>query len=125
MNVLNIYDCFNTLVHDEKSDIQTLKVIDDAMSFIIAELKPEKKLGAHYHMNGTELYHVLEGEGTMEIGAFTDGEVQWEEHCLLKAGDVFEILPNVIHKLTNTSKHTLKLVFLTPPSHLADDRTFI
>lgn len=125
MNVLNINCCFNGLIQDEKSDIQTLKIINSEMSLIIAELKPEKKLGAHYHTVGSEIYHVLEGEGAMEIGSFINGEIHWEDNCLLKAGDVFEIFPNVVHRLANTSKNTLRLIFLTPPSHLSDDRIFI
>ncbi len=125
MNVLNIHECFNDLVQDEKSDIQILKMIGSEMSLIIAELKPEKKLGAHYHTVGSEIYHVLEGEGAMEIGLLVDGEYKFQENCLLKAGDVFEILPNVVHRLVNTSKNTLKFVFLTPSPHLTEDRIFI
>ena len=125
MKVVNINGCFGDLVQDEKSDIQTLKIIDSEMSLMIAELKPEKKLSAHYHTSGSEIYQVLEGEGAMETGAFIEGAVCWEDRCQLKAGDVFEILPNIVHRLANTSKNSLRLIFLTPPSHLFDDRFFI
>lgn len=125
MKVVNINGCFGDLIQDEKSDIQTLKIIDSEMSMIIAELKPEKILSAHYHTSGSEIYQVLEGEGAMETGALAGGEICWEDHCQLKAGDVFEILPKVVHRLSNTSKNPLRLIFLTPPSHLSDDRIFI
>jgi mannose-6-phosphate isomerase-like protein (cupin superfamily) len=125
MNVFNLNCCFNKLIQDEKSDIETLKLIDNEMSLIIAELKPERKLGAHYHTMGAEIYHVLEGEGAMEIGTIVNGQVYWEDNHLLKAGDVFEVLPNVVHRLANIGKNTLRLVFLAPPSHLSNDRIFI
>lgn len=128
MKVRNINLCFNELKPDSESDIQILKVIDGEAALFIAELKPEKRLNAHYHLDGTEIYHVLKGEGTMEIGSFAGGEgkeVKWEYKFPLQAGDVFAIPPKAVHRLSNWSKDTLKLVFLTKPSHLTDDRIFI
>ena len=125
MEVRNISQCFKELEPDPCSDIQILKVIDGEAALFAAELKPERTLKAHYHKDGTEIYHVLEGEGAMEIGALVDGEVKWEDEFSLRAGDVFAIPPNAVHRLSNRNKETLKLIFLTKPSHLADDRYFI
>lgn len=125
MNVININNCFNSLQQDEQSDIQTLRIVDGEPSFILAALKPKRKLGAHYHTKGQEIYHVLEGQGNMEIGILADGQVQWAESCVLNAGDVFTVLPNMVHRLSNTGETTLKLVFLTSPTHLNEDRFFI
>ncbi|KXL53089.1 glucose-6-phosphate isomerase [Anaerotignum neopropionicum] len=125
MNVININNCFNNLQQDEQSDIQTLPIVEGEPSFILAALKPERKLGAHYHTKGQEIYHVLEGQGVMEIGVLEDGLVKWEESCVLNAGDVFTVPPNMVHRLANTGKASLKLVFLTSPTHLNEDRFFI
>lgn len=125
MEKFNIFSSFNQLNRDEKADIELLKLIKGETSFLIAELKPGKKLAAHYHNEGSEIYHILSGTGKMEIGEITGNKVAWEGCHEINAGDVFEIKSNVVHRLSNEGKDSLKIVFITPPSHLGDDRFFI
>jgi mannose-6-phosphate isomerase-like protein (cupin superfamily) len=125
MEVRNMNRCFAELKPDPHSDIQILKVIDGETALFAAELKPQKTLKAHYHTEGAEIYHVLEGEGVMEIGVLVDSEIKWQNKYLLKAGDVIEVPPKAVHRLSNGSRNALRLVFVTKPSHLADDRFFI
>lgn len=125
MEKLNINSSFNQLNQDEKSDIELLKLINGKTSFLIAELKPGKTLPAHYHNEGSEIYHILSGTGKMETGEASGSKVVWEECHEISAGDVFEIKSTVVHRLSNEGKDSLKIVFVTPPSHLGSDRFFI
>lgn len=125
MKIQNINNLFDSLVQDEKSDIQMLSLTKGEVSLIMAELKPEKKLPAHYHNKGTEIYQILSGEGQIEIGELSPTGVTWLHSLIIKAGDVFEVTPKMVHRLSNHSTLALRMVFLTPPSHLGDDRIFI
>ena len=125
MEVFNINQSFSHLKQDEKSDIQILKLTDGIMSMLIAELKAGKKLSAHYHNEGAETYQVFEGEGNVELGKLSGDTVQWESNFTVKAGDVFDVPPKMVHRLSNNSDKALRIIFFAPPSHLGEDRTFI
>mgnify|MGYP001331221480 CR=1 FL=1 len=126
MKIHNINLLFNHLVKDEKSDIQMLKLTNGMTSLLIAELKSKKKLPAHYHNEGTEIYQILSGEGKIEIGELSCETVIWNQSFTIKAGDVFEVMPKVVHRLSNDSGEVLRMIFFAPPSHLCDeDRIFI
>ena len=126
MEIQNVNQLFDQLVKDEKSDIQMLKLTDGTMSLLLAELKADKKLPAHYHNEGTEIYQILSGEGKIEMGELSGGTVIWKDSFTIKAGDIFEVMPKVVHRLSNDSGEVLRMIFFAPPSHLCDeDRTFI
>jgi len=92
---------------------------------IIAELKSGRKLPAHYHVHGDEIYQVLSGRGCMEVGELYENEsVRWIESLELKSGDVIKIEPMAVHRLSGGNED-LRLIFVTPPSHLGEDRIFI
>ena len=125
MEKFNIKNLFEQLHQDEKSEIQTLELIKGSRSFLIAELKPGKTLAAHYHNDGSEIYHILSGRGKMETGSLSCSEVIWNKEVDLVPNDVFEIKDKVVHRLSNDGEENLKIVFITPPSHLGGDRIFI
>lgn len=125
MEKYNISVSFDQLEQDKESDIRILELIKGSTSFLIAELKAGKKLPAHYHNVGSEIYHVLSGIGKMEIGTLSGAKVVWDDSFDIMLGDVFEIKPKIVHRISNDGDENLKIVFITPPSHLAGDRTFI
>lgn len=125
MEIVNMKDLFGSLPKDEKSDIQIRKVTDGTMAVYIAELQGGKMLSAHYHDEGDEIYQILDGEGMIEIGELTGDSVMWKANYQVKAGDVFEIAPKMVHRLSNQSTEDLRLIFYTAASHLGNDRTFI
>lgn len=125
MEIFNISQLFTHLKQDEQSDIKTLKLLDGTMSFLIAELQAGKKLSAHYHNEGSEIYHILSGKGSMEIGELSDNTVIWSNCFKVKSGDVFEVKPRIVHRLSNDSSEALRIIFFAPPSHLDDDRVFL
>jgi mannose-6-phosphate isomerase-like protein (cupin superfamily) len=66
------------------------------------------------------------GEGKIELGELSGSAVIWNDSYTVKTGDVFEMMPKVVHRLSNDSGEVLRMIFFAPPSHLCDeDRTFI
>lgn len=125
MEVNNLNQLFDHLIKDEESDIQTKHVINGDVSLLIAELKAGKKLPAHYHTKGGEIYQVISGKGCIELGQLSeDNRIEWNETFDLQAGDILEIEPLVVHRLLGGSED-LRLIFITPPSHLGEDRIFV
>lgn len=125
MNKFNIPLSFDKLEQDEKSDIQILKLIDGSTSVFIARLLPGKTLSAHYHNEGSEIYQVLSGKGKMETGKLSKARVKWDKSFDIGQGDIFEIKAGTVHCLSNENQKELNLIFITPPSHLKEDRLFI
>lgn len=125
MEIFNTSQLFSQLKPDPESDIQMLKLIDGTMSLLIAELKAGKKLSAHYHNEGTEIYQILSGEGIIELGKLSDKTIIWNKSFTVNTGDIFEIEPNIVHRLSNDGTDVLRLIFLAPPSHLDEDRVFL
>jgi mannose-6-phosphate isomerase-like protein (cupin superfamily) len=125
MEIFNTTHVFSSLQQDEKSDITLRRLTESSVSIYAAELKPEKKLPAHYHHTGGEIYQVVSGEGLMETGWDEGTSVVWTASFPIKAGDVFEVPPAMVHKLCNPGIEALRLIFFTPPSHLGEDRVFV
>ena len=125
MELFNLDQIFGQLVKDEESDIQTRQVTQGPMSLIVAELKAGRKLPAHYHTKDSEIYQVVSGRGCMALGHLLDDEhVEWDQTFDLKKGDILEVAPFTVHSLQGGGED-LRLIFITPPSHLGDDRIFI
>lgn len=125
MEKFNVNLLFNQLKQDLKSDIQMLKLIDGTMSLLIAELKAGKKLSAHYHNEGTEIYQILVGKGSIELGELSGDTIVWNDSFTVNPGDIFEVKPKIVHKLSNNSTEVLQIIFFTPNSHLDEDRVFL
>jgi len=124
MKAYNLRDVFSHLDKDEKTDIHMLQLTEGPTAIFAAELRAGKKLPAHYHNQGAETYQVLSGDGTFELGQLIDGKVSWEECLQVKEGDLFEVQAGKVHRLSG-GKEDLRILFITPPDHLGDDRTFI
>lgn len=125
MDIHNLQQSFQNLVPDAHSDIRTAVLINGPTCLIIAGLKAGRKLPAHYHLKGSEIYQVLSGNGFVELGTLPAAQaVNWQKSSKIKAGDVFEVPEGWVHRLTGGSED-LRLVFIAPPAHLAEDRYFI
>lgn len=124
MEKRNLSQIFNHLVKDEKSDIQILKLTDDILSMYAARLSAGKKLPAHYHREGNEVYQVLGGDGTFDLGEVIEGQVIWTDRLEVHAGDFFEVPAGRVHRLSGGVRD-LQMIFYAPLSHLGEDRTFI
>ena len=73
----------------------------------ISSYQPKGYVAPHRHKVQEQIYHVLEGEGLMEL----DGE-----RIVVRTHDVIHIPPGVEHALYNTGLRDLVfLVITTPP----------
>jgi mannose-6-phosphate isomerase-like protein (cupin superfamily) len=124
MQMHNMETIFAQLGQDAKSDIQMLKLTDGVMVLFAAELKAGKKLPAHYHREGSEVYQILGGDGVFELGQWDGVLVTWSDRVLVSAGDIFEVQAGLVHRLSGGAED-LRMIFFTPPSHLGEDRFFL
>ena len=61
----------------------------------------------------------------MGLGTLAGEEVVWQKNLDIAPHDILEVKPSIVHRLANDGDENLKLVFVAPPSHMGDDRTFI
>lgn len=90
----------------------------------VTEILPGKKVGAHFHSAGIEIYMILAGAGTLHTALPAESNQKHAQQShLVQTGDFFNIEPGVVHQLENTGTESLILVFGCPPEHLSSDRT--
>ena len=87
------------LVHPETTGS---KLID----YRISTYQPMAYVGRHVHKVQEQVYHVLDGEGMMEIG---------DEKRLVRKHDVIFIPPGVWHSITNNGLGDLTFIVVTTP----------
>ena len=67
---------------------------------------PKAYVARHSHQRQEQVYHVLEGEGLMEIG---------DETRLVRKHDVIFLPPGVPHSINNTGMSDLVFIVVTSP----------
>lgn len=72
----------------------------------ISMYQPRAHVAPHVHRVQEQVYHVLEGEGLMEIG---------EERRVVRRHDVIFIPPGIRHAITNTGLSDLIFLVVTAP----------
>jgi mannose-6-phosphate isomerase-like protein (cupin superfamily) len=77
-----------------------------------ARLPPGASTIGHRHLATEEIYYVLDGEGTMQIG---------ENRRQVRVGDAIAIPPGEFHQITNTGQKTLKFLCCCAPCYEHDD----
>src|SRR5262245_5451025 len=80
------------------------------IDYRISMYQPMAHVARHAHKVQEQVYHVLEGEGLMEIGA---------ESRVVRKHDVIFLPPGVEHALSNTG--LVDLVFLVVTAPVVDD----
>lgn len=94
---------------------------DDNFAMYVTRIAPNKKVGAHVHAEGLEIYQILSGYGTMA----TANSIGTKFLNSVKEGDFFTVPQGIIHQLKNTGSTDLILVFGCPITHLSTDRVLI
>ena len=120
----NLYEKIASAALDEAVGIQLAHLTgDESFSFFGAEIAPRKKIAAHYHRNGLEIYQVVQGDGIMYIGNRDDhGGIVWNQPFQIGRGDCFTVQAGEAHQLYNTADHPMVVVFGCSKTHLAGDR---
>jgi mannose-6-phosphate isomerase-like protein (cupin superfamily) len=80
------------------------------LDYRISMYQPMAYVARHSHREQEQVYHVLEGEGLMEIG---------NEARVVRRHDVIYIPPGVEHMISNTG--LTDLVFIVATSPVTDD----
>jgi mannose-6-phosphate isomerase-like protein (cupin superfamily) len=75
----------------------------------------------HYHEKGEEPYHILTGNGEMNLGIVKDGQVDWRPAVSVKEGEIVEVQENEVHSLRNPGEKPLDFTFACPDEHLVDN----
>jgi len=124
----NLYEQISTAELDEAVGIRLAYLTgDNKFSLYGAEISPYKKLAAHYHESGIEIYQIVDGYGTMFTGnhACNDNVTTWNKPLKVNKGDCFTINEGEAHQLLNNSDNKLIVIFGSPKSHLSTDRIVI
>ena len=87
------------LVHPETTGAQTV-------DYRISCYQPRGYVEVHSHKIQEQIYHVLEGEGLMQVG---------EERRVVRRHDVIFITPGVKHAIYNTGLTDLVFIVVTTP----------
>lgn len=77
-----------------------------------ARLPPGASTTGHHHVKTEELYYVLEGEGTMQVG---------DEERHVGVGDAIAIPPGSYHQITNTGQVVMKFLCCCAPAYEHED----
>jgi mannose-6-phosphate isomerase-like protein (cupin superfamily) len=125
--VTNLYEKIENAKLDDVVGIRVAHLTgNEEFSFFGAEIAPRKKVGAHYHTSGIEIYQILEGNGTMHIGISDENnDVKWHNSLSVKKGDCFTVNEGEVHQLVNENNNRLIAIVGCPKSHLSTDRTVV
>ena len=98
----------------------------DEFSLFGAEIAPRRKVGAHYHKSGIEIYQIVEGNGMMHTGLpDNNNNVNWHNAMRVKKGDCFTVNEGEVHQLANENDSKLIAIICCPKSHLSTDRIVV
>jgi mannose-6-phosphate isomerase-like protein (cupin superfamily) len=86
---------------------------------------PHKKIAAHYHNEGDELYFIIEGKGLMRLGVPSEAGVKWQHEFEVCGGDFFTVPAKAVHQLVNMSDEDMLAVFACDNEHLSGDRFMV
>ena len=124
INIIKWDDAIKNCNYDKSVGIKIAKLTSyDTFSTFVTEIDANKSVNPHYHKKGNEHYHIISGNGEIQLkNVFTGEECSHE----VSAGQSFIVPENVLHKLINTSSTSpLVLMFSCPLSHLESDRYFL
>lgn len=124
LKVQNLYEQLQTAPLDPAVGIRVIPLVgDDSFTLFAAEIGPRKRVGAHYHAEGLEIYQIVEGAGIMHIGQpLADGRTRWLSATPVKTGDCFMVGTGEVHQLVNLQDSSLIALFGCPRAHLSSDR---
>ncbi len=98
---------------------------NDMCSLFIACLPPSKKIPAHVHYEGQELYYIIRGKGLILTAEMQGDSMQPLLSMPIEQGESFGIPEGMGHELKNIGSEDLIFILATPPSHLTTDRHVI
>ena len=123
----NLYEKIENAKLDDVVGIRVAHLTgSDEFSLFGAEIAPRRKVGAHYHKSGIEIYQIVEGNGMMHTGLpDNNNNVNWHNSMRVKKGDCFTVNEGEVHQLANENDSKLIAIICCPKSHLSTDRIVV
>ena len=127
ISIQNIYEKIKSAPLDPAVGIRVVPLVgDDSFTLFAAEIGPRKRVGAHFHATGLEIYQIVEGRGDMHVGKpIGEGQTAWHAAVAVQKGDCFTVQEGEVHQLINDHDERLIALFGCPKSHLSTDRTMV
>ena len=82
------------------------------ISIAEARVEPGEKTESHVHWRSQEIYYILEGSGTMRLGA---------EEMTVGEGDAILIMPGISHMIKNTGTEPIRILCICHPPYSHED----
>lgn len=86
------------------------------MSFAEATVDVGGTTLRHLHRESEEIYHIMQGTGTMRLGA---------AEFAIRRGDTITIAPGTPHNVTNTGGEALKILCACHPPYSDEDTALL
>lgn len=118
MNVIKIEDCPDYLGPDNAVAKEFLSPRNSALerlSIAKITIPPRTSVEKHYHLQSEEVYHIIDGEGTILLDQAT-GKVG--------PGEVVPISPGSWHSIDNQSDQDLVMIVTCSPPWSPEDQVF-
>lgn len=125
--VTHFIEHLKTAQTDPAGGIRIVKVTgDDHTGLYVAELEPHRSVTAHYHKNGSEIYQIVRGEGTIHTGLpSANDSISGNRSVDLKNSDCFTVQEGQVHQLENTGSEPMVACFVCPAAHISHDRFIV
>lgn len=109
-------DIIKTYITKDGSSIRELmhpeKHGNSRQSLAEAVVPPGTETLLHQHIKTEEIYHIVEGTGSMTVG---------NEVFTVTAGDSIFIPPMIPHRIKNTGREPLRILCCCAPAYSHDD----
>ncbi len=123
----NIYRALEGVSSDTGAGIDIVKLSgEEDFAMFCTRMEQGRYVSAHFHDSGTEIYHIIKGEGMMCTGyPDANGDIDWSNPFSVSEGDIITVQPGEAHQIENDSDNDLIIVFVCSPSHLGSDREMV
>jgi mannose-6-phosphate isomerase-like protein (cupin superfamily) len=123
--IRNIFERVKNARTDPVVGISIVKVTgDDLQGVYVSELGSQSRITAHYHLAGSEIYQIVNGEGKIHTGIpVSCDEIVWNTPVGVRSGDCFTLEEGKVHQLENTSPLPMVIAIVCPAAHIGHDRS--
>lgn len=119
MEIIKIADCPQFVAQDNAIVQEIVSHRNSSVknqSLAKITITPGNSVFKHYHKRTEELYHIINGEGTMVVE---------DESRIVGAGDTVIILPGRKHKMSNHADSDLVMLVMCAPGYEDEDQIIV
>ena len=119
MQIIKIKDCPKFISQDNAIVQEIVSHRNSSVknqSLAKVTIHPGNSVLEHYHKKTEELYHIINGKGTMYIE---------DEKLIIGAGETVVILPGQKHKIRNHTDTDLVMLVMCAPGYEDEDQIIV